>query len=997
MRKITFLLTLLALFFAKEMKADTWSSGFTTGTTGYLSDIRCFEVNTPNVNFFQFSSFALEHDAANNNGNFGGDTHLMFSSFRITETSNVPASYFEGISENCPTSRELFTYTFAKPVVLIGNTTYYVFFGKDNGDGTYNLVIQGVKVRTGLSNTGFVCYDKNNAQVSTGSSYAWLPNWSVNYSTPSKYVWTGIQPKEGEGTEQQDKLTSGGKIGVGAMSLYNTPAVTGTNYTLNLRQMKIFFRPSNDQPTSNTFGYMLISSGKAASTTNVPASAFVAVSNNCPNTTTVPNSSTNASGCLFTYFFDAGTVLNGNTQYYAYVGTKNQDGTFNLIKYGLRINHQMTTDNGWSYATSVDGSINNVGKTDTKYWETCYYMFFDDNENYPVSYTCKNMAGYTLQNETSTSTTPYFNPPTITGYTLDKVMDGESEFNYETTPITSADKSLDVYYHLTENPITPSTVEKPVYFCLGQYGSITDKVFYYNSSDKRVMTNSSITNPLTAAITDTKLWYFVGDETNGYVIYNKDAGTSEWIGASSPVRDTKIKMTSDKVDEKPVKWDIIYYDGQYMLRHIGTSLFFNRSSNGGVYWDVKTGNGDNIKIQNTITLYDERLWNVYGKTAGCVNGYNISDVKPTTLDGYVTMAGIINAGTKVAFNNNSYYYIQNIGISGVLNAIYDGGNIVGRISPTDLVADNNKLYKSLTPYWKLTLVSAENNTYYIKNADNGLYITSIPENSNSSNPRVTLTSTPTEITLTDKELGQFFITAGANTYGINENANLGVTTWTDEANSRFKLVPVGALIEEITMLNPTKVYEEAESQTGVTDVYMSYASRNISRQFPSTVTLYKVVAGGSRAEVNMEEVTSGQLPANSGIIIKAKNGIQIPTLNLTPAPTVVTETLDGNCLVNGNNTTADGYILAYKKTETTPRFYLMDGYTVAYNKAYLPADYVGSSVRELSLSFGDIETGVNPMEISNETNSIIYDLQGRRVQKVEKGIYIIGGKKVLVK
>ena len=41
-------------------------------------------------------------------------------------------------------------------------------------------------------------------------------------------------------------------------------------------------------------------------------------------------------------------------------------------------------------------------------------------------------------------------------------------------------------------------------------------------------------------------------------------------------------------------------------------------------------------------------------------------------------------------------------------------------------------------------------------------------------------------------------------------------------------------------------------------------------------------------------------------------------------------------------------------------------------------------------------TGVESIEV-NADNQVIYDLSGRRVAKAGKGLYIINGKKVLVK
>ena len=48
---------------------------------------------------------------------------------------------------------------------------------------------------------------------------------------------------------------------------------------------------------------------------------------------------------------------------------------------------------------------------------------------------------------------------------------------------------------------------------------------------------------------------------------------------------------------------------------------------------------------------------------------------------------------------------------------------------------------------------------------------------------------------------------------------------------------------------------------------------------------------------------------------------------------------------------------------------------------------------------GDEENGettdIENSEFTNQNSDVIYDLQGRRVEKMEKGVYIVNGKKVV--
>ena len=72
-----------------------------------------------------------------------------------------------------------------------------------------------------------------------------------------------------------------------------------------------------------------------------------------------------------------------------------------------------------------------------------------------------------------------------------------------------------------------------------------------------------------------------------------------------------------------------------------------------------------------------------------------------------------------------------------------------------------------------------------------------------------------------------------------------------------------------------------------------------------------------------------------------------------------------------------------------------NGFTVRANSAYLSVS-LGTGSKDM---FGvDEETnGISTIENSQLTNGNWYDLSGRRVAQPTKGIYIVNGKKVVVK
>ncbi|MBO4641457.1 MAG: hypothetical protein J5661_01165 [Bacteroidaceae bacterium] len=70
--------------------------------------------------------------------------------------------------------------------------------------------------------------------------------------------------------------------------------------------------------------------------------------------------------------------------------------------------------------------------------------------------------------------------------------------------------------------------------------------------------------------------------------------------------------------------------------------------------------------------------------------------------------------------------------------------------------------------------------------------------------------------------------------------------------------------------------------------------------------------------------------------------------------------------------------------------------TLPAGKAVLPADAVKGSVKSLNLVFND-ETGIREVRtVSVEEAAEIFNLAGQRLQKAQKGVNIVNGKKVLI-
>ena len=97
--------------------------------------------------------------------------------------------------------------------------------------------------------------------------------------------------------------------------------------------------------------------------------------------------------------------------------------------------------------------------------------------------------------------------------------------------------------------------------------------------------------------------------------------------------------------------------------------------------------------------------------------------------------------------------------------------------------------------------------------------------------------------------------------------------------------------------------------------------------------------------------------------------------------------------VSDGNVTGDGTIFVLAKKEKGVGFYkLANGEKVPAGKGYLVID---SNAPEF-LGFGGDATGINEVK-AVEAKGEFFNLAGQRVAKPAKGLYIVNGKKVIVK
>ena len=161
------------------------------------------------------------------------------------------------------------------------------------------------------------------------------------------------------------------------------------------------------------------------------------------------------------------------------------------------------------------------------------------------------------------------------------------------------------------------------------------------------------------------------------------------------------------------------------------------------------------------------------------------------------------------------------------------------------------------------------------------------------------------------------------------------------------------------------------------------------------VDAYKAAVDGTTVKFT---ALSQTVPANTGVLLKGTAGAKVDIPVVAEGTTVT----DNAFLVNETGKTFTGddnyYYFGMKAGSLT--FGLFNPATVAIpsNKAYLKV--LKSSLENparLTVVFDDEATGIKAVDNSQSKADGYYNLNGQRIGKPSKGLYIVNGKKVIIK
>ncbi|MBO4800971.1 MAG: chitobiase/beta-hexosaminidase C-terminal domain-containing protein [Bacteroidaceae bacterium] len=329
------------------------------------------------------------------------------------------------------------------------------------------------------------------------------------------------------------------------------------------------------------------------------------------------------------------------------------------------------------------------------------------------------------------------------------------------------------------------------------------------------------------------------------------------------------------------------------------------------------------------------------------NAYTIVVIKAITL--WSEDFGTYNADDVP----NDKYTIDN---GGGTTKIYDA-TLAGGTSPELLVAKNNGYLKATIPLDNnvspLTLTYKANYNYLeisVKSSPIGATVGEISYDSEKKTAAVTISHVTESMTSIDITFTN-----------SNKSSNCRLDNILLTYNKQFNTEPV--------------TVTAAGYATYVTPYAIDFTG----------VKAYKVSAVGTN-NVTLDEIT--EAPANTPVVIKAAEGSY--NLAVQASATAVTGNLlqvsDGSVTGNGSTIYALG-----NKTHGVGFYPVTNGQAIPAGKAYLVD--AGGGVKEF-LGFGD-DTTTKIESVKTIENGVMFNLAGQRVNKAQKGIFIVNGKKVV--
>ena len=668
--------------------------------------------------------------------------------------------------------------------------------------------------------------------------------------------------------------------------------------------------------------------------------------------------------------------------------------------------------NTWkNFENGNGGNTYKIAVVDTDFDQTAAAAMLDAyfNPSYTVTYIVKDGSDNVLFTSEPVATT---NGANIT--TLPAEYQLTNFYTYNTVNVTiSASGNTNVEFTATpkENPLIRYTADtsNPYYYNL----NIRSQYLVYNSEATGQVTLQSTSEPFNANAS----WAFIGEPYAGFKVINKTKGTDYFLTYTSVVtggNGGKNNIQFVEAGEFNNRyWIVDKNTGGFCLRmKENTNIYFHHDNTHKLLrtcstteWSAVHNDAGSTLVASTdedvlIALYNELNALSIGDAIG---QYSSSDAQTSNTDVTATIGQVGQAISSeqtsayaaayaalqqikgiLVLNTPSagFYRVKNVATNGYLYAtaasgytstdryVYANGNNSSAETIIQLAEHNGHLYMLTQGHefgWIAQSSTGSGQVGYVRANGFDKYVNWLPG---------TAAGQIAFAICYGNGTGDYasYLTQGIYAVDTQDNTIIRGTDYTENA---AQWIFERATDMSITLNGPVEG-----------NYYATFCVPfNVELDGATAYTLTK-----NGTELTMSE-GSTTVAAGTPVLLVGEGNSATATIgsNYTNAPVSGTA-LTGNFFAIPFDGTTN-YTLGTDGTKVG--FYHWNGTTLNANRAYVAGS--GSGVKGFVLNFDDDATAIKDLTDLKDSDGLIYNLAGQRISKMQKGINIINGKKIVVK
>jgi len=561
-------------------------------------------------------------------------------------------------------------------------------------------------------------------------------------------------------------------------------------------------------------------------------------------------------------------------------------------------------------------------------------------------------------------------------------------------PVTVTAETSEVNLTMTSN--LPFTISSSYADATWYYLTLRGKYAMYGSTTPYSLSSDKATAIATA---ENALWAMVGDPLNGFRVINKGAGEGKYLDAF----ESTIQMGTNT--DQYTLWVIGQNSNGFTL-HNG-SKYLNDESNEGVLgsWSNATyapGDAGSAMTVEAVDYYDLAMAYIdQYASENAVGDDEYFGVRTASKATYKSQIETAFSANHAGLTESVYENTIKPGCSAMIvypesgyYRIKSSGNRTGETYITYGYCNDKSKYGLVTTPVANKMTDAGTVFKFTSTGDPGVYTLStqglnVQDETGYNTP---FTATEAEgVTFTFEFVSKGFATIRHNTsasdacfHESNWNSPAAVVRWeASSVQSHWSIEKASSL--DLTLNNGGDGYYYA----------------TVCLPFDATITgadAFTLAKSGSYLVPTA--VTDNEVPAGTPVLLKGTSSSATATINTgaafnsgSPLACDLTGTYT-DMSVTKTEDVSDDYFLG--KNGTTVGFYKWDGTTLKANRAYLDHSTAEAAVKGYILMFDDDATAIETIDHSTLTiDQSIYNVAGQRISKMQKGINIVNGKKIL--